>query len=409
MTLISRARKKLDKTRALYVSREEGSVATMFGVSILVLLLLTGAVIDINRLYTAKSHAQNMGDNIGLMATIYVSNNDGPPSNSSEGFMNDQWYDHKERGLDFGTVADSDISVKFKVTYDDVNEQAVVSTRSVVKPMFGSMFGASEVNIETNSTIKYAKKEFSNPASVFLVMDNSGSMAFDDLPKAWANGPRPVGAKARIDGMKTSVKDFVGHLETVIAPDPDDPSIKYLRMGMTAFNSNIINSRTVRPFWGTLSNNQIDRMVADGGTVPTVALRRVRNWMRNEGRAHSRMNGSETPLKYVVLMTDGSNSNTNADRQSLQACTQMKRDGVEIFTIGYALEPGYFYTGLWGIRYRRPTYYISPSANIRAKEFLRSCASSPDHYILAENADQLKIAFDEIGKQIANEAVRISS
>lgn len=409
MALKQRVAKEWTELTFAYSTREDGSMATMFGVSAFIIVMMAGAVIDINRLYSAKSQAQLMGDNIGLMATIYVKNNDGPPQDSADGFINEQWYDHKEKGLDFGSTANSDVSIKFKVTYDDVNEEATVVTRSVIKPLFASLFGSSEINVETASTIKYAKKDFTNPASVFLVMDNSGSMAFDDLPKASYYADRPADAKPRIDGMKASVKDFVAHLATVITPDPEDTSKKYLRMGMTAFSSNIISSRTVNPFWGTLSNSHIDAMIADGGTNPTNSLSRARTWMQSENIAHESMNGSASPLKYVVLMTDGSNSSVSIDSQSQTVCTQLKSEGVEIFTIGFALEPGNFYTGQWGYNYGQMNYYISPTTNNRAKQFLSSCASSSDHYLLAEDADELKAVFDKIGKEITEDAIRIAS
>jgi hypothetical protein len=44
----------------------------------------------------------------------------------------------------------------------------------------------------------------------------------------------------------------------------------------------------------------------------------------------------------------------------------------------------------------------------RAQTFLNSCASSDNHFLLAEDADALKAAFDKIGALIVEDAIRVS-
>lgn len=384
------------------------SMVTMFGIAAPLLLMAVGVAFDTSQLNNVKGQAQLVADVIGLNASIYVKNNDGPPTNSKDGYLNETWYSANELDLNFGHGISNNNSTRFKVTYDDVADEVRVEVESAVEPVFMQAVGYANIEFTTLSVVKYAKKGHTNPASIFLVIDNSGSMAFDDTPKAsqWAN--RPAGAKSRISGLKSELKDFSEHLSTMIVPDPSDPDKKYLRMGMTAYNLDIINSRTVSPRWGTVSSREIDRMDADGGTVPTQALSKVQGWMTAENKKHENVNGSEEPLKYVVLMADGANSYSNSDAQALAVCTSLKNSGVEIFSIGYALEPGYFYTGTWGVTSNRPTYYISPTVKEKAQSFLSDCASSDNHFLLAEDTDALKLAFDKIGAEIVEDAVRIA-
>lgn len=402
-------RTPFSKITTKYRKDTDASIATIFGITAPLLLMVVGVAYDTSQITNTKGQAQLMADAIGLNASIFVKNNEGPPTNSNEGYMHNQWYDASELGLNFSYGTSNDNTTKFRVTYDDVGEKAIVEVKSSVEPVFMSAFGRSEVNFTTLSEVKYAKKAHSNPASIFLVLDNSGSMAFDDIPQAYWNAPQPAGAAPRIDGMKASIKSFTEHLSTMIVPDPNEPEVKFLRMAMTAYNTNIINARSVNPQWGTISDQDIDSMEADGGTVPTQALSKVQGWMNGEDSKHKTMNGSDEPLKYVVLMADGANSYANTDSQSLSVCTKLKDKGVEVFTIGFALEPGYFYTGVWGQRYGQASYYISPTVKQKAEKFLKDCASSDGHFLLADDADSLKSAFDKIGAVIVEDAVRIAS
>lgn len=397
LTLVQTYRKNLD-----------ASISTILGITAPILLLIVGVTYDTSQMINMKGQAQLVADVIGLNASIYVKNNDGPPTEEQEGFIHNQWYDANDMDLSFGDGIKNNNKTRFRVIYDEIAEEAVVEVDTKIVPVFMQAFGYPKIAFTTLSTVKYAKKAYSNPASIFLVIDNSGSMAFDDIPMDYKYGPQPEAANPRINGLKTELKSFSDHLSKVIVPNPNEPDVKYLRMGMTTFNSNIINSRTVNPFWGTISNGDINGMDADGGTVPTQALAKVQSWMTGEDKRHDAMNGNEEPLKYVVLMADGANNSASVDAQSLSYCNTLKNDGVEIFTIGFALEPGYFYTGVWGEKYNSPIYYISPTVKDRAQKFLKNCASSDNHFLLAEDADALKAAFDVIGALIIEDAVRVS-
>jgi len=94
---------------------------------------------------------------------------------------------------------------------------------------------------------------------------------------------------------------------------------------------------------------------------------------------------------------------SNSD--SLDVCTQLKLDGVEVFTIGFALEPGTYYSDF-------PNSYqtteISQSITDTAYGFLSACATSSEHFIAAKDADALEDAFDKIGKKIVEDTIRIT-
>jgi hypothetical protein len=88
-------------------------------------------------------------------------------------------------------------------------------------------------------------------------------------------------------------------------------------------------------------------------------------------------------------------------------CDKMKEEGWTIFTIGYALTPGIFQRNLPG---RPPKEYWATDQHevAKAESLLDYCATSEEHAIKAQNANQLNEAFEDIGETIASDTtVRI--
>jgi hypothetical protein len=82
----------------------------------------------------------------------------------------------------------------------------------------------------------------------------------------------------------------------------------------------------------------------------------------------------------------------------------MKEKGWEVFTVGYALEPGIYQmnlpSGSGGAEY----WGVSLEDIQKATDLLQGCASKPENFILASNADQLQKAFENIGLSIAEDS-----
>ena len=124
--------------------------------------------------------------------------------------------------------------------------------------------------------------------------------------------------------------------------------------------------------------------------------------MKSEDAKHLAESGTKDPVKYVIFITDGVNNSTGADTASINSCRAMTAAGVEVYAVGFALEPGtYSFNGQGG-------WTMPQHMSDRAYNFLESCASSPDHFIKAVNTSSLDIAFEKIGKSIAKDAIRIS-
>ncbi len=97
------------------------------------------------------------------------------------------------------------------------------------------------------------------------------------------------------------------------------------------------------------------------------------------------------------------------DENTLAACTTLKNNGVKIYTIGFALEPGYYGTNAtnsWG---NEGLTHIDEDTTNQAYAFLSNCASSPDTFITATDGAELNAAFARIGKDIVEEVIRVKS
>lgn len=103
---------------------------------------------------------------------------------------------------------------------------------------------------------------------------------------------------------------------------------------------------------------------------------------------------SQGGRKALMLMSDGANtvspnnsgwhnrSNvTQANGYTLDVCTAAKDEGIEVYTIAFDLD------------------------DEDTKQMLKDCATDPTYYYDADDADDLKAAFDSIGKDLAELAI----
>ncbi|GLQ25063.1 hypothetical protein GCM10007853_29370 [Algimonas ampicilliniresistens] len=279
----------------------------------------------------------------------------------------------------------------------------------------------------------------------------------------------PAGAVQRISALKTSVNGFMDNLGTLVG-DQSGSKPKIVRTGMLAYNTSTISSRTKTMKWQLLSKSDVNSMSAGGGTNSSTSMKSAKNWIKSEDAIHHAANG-KTPLKYVVFMTDGVNNNNGSqvvqasgggiwrrerctfkkkhknkkwkwncyteektqtnkpsgsvgywnknkaydyawieyrktlpdNEETLGYCQEMKDAGATVYTIGFALEEGTYGDGGWG------TVWQNSSSTQIAYSFLEECASGPDYFIAAENAEDLNQAFTTIGEEIVSEVIRIKS
>ena len=261
--------------------------------------------------------------------------------------------------------------------------------------------GKNSIDISINGTSESAR-DGSNPLSMMLVLDRSGSMA-------WASGRTTTQVVPRycyffgyryqcgtmtaevdvpkIDVLKEAVADLTAHIAE------SDPTDEYARMGAVSYNSQTGSSDKQEFSWTKSKVTDFSAaLIADGGTNSEYAMK----WgyeevtSSSEINAHFSKNGSKNPSKFIVFMTDGENStgsssqNDYADKQTLYYCTKAKEKGVTIFSVAF-------------------------QAPQRGKDLLNSCASGSSYYYDADSADELKKAFKDIGEEAVKLVTRLTN
>ena len=287
---------------------ESGMTALTWSLSVSVMLFALGGAVDMSAMAKAKRKSQSIADTTALAAAIHIRNHGQIPENRHTGLTGP--YSANELGFDYSNwVVGGADGVDINVLHDDIKRQATVTVMGVVEPMFLKIANVSAINFSAKSIVKYEEIQPLDPASIVLILDNSGSMAFDDLPID-SDGNAPDKAQRRMDGLQTSAKNFMTILEEHVGDQDGSTELpRVLRTGMLAFDDQIITARTAPMDWGTISAGEIDYMEPLQATNSAPPLIEAGRWLNDlEPSFHAAESPGKTPLKYIILMTDGKNS-----------------------------------------------------------------------------------------------------
>lgn len=432
---------------------ERGNTSLMFAVSAVAIIGCMGAALDFSTRTTAYNKSQSIADQIALAAAIYVKDNDVRPET---GFTQG---DHTAASLGYkykGWVDGGSENVTVNINYDDQAKEATVTVSGATIPTFMQVLGKHNMDFSASSTVSYLQVDEMQPASIVLVVDNSGSMRWDS-ETLQLNGMRPPNPQARIDALKEAVSTFRTNLRNRIGNQTAADGHRVLRTGILPYSSYIAPSRHLserRMVWGFLgvSFRLIAEMKAEGATNSNPPMAVAREWLEDEDKAHrkeAKVHNEDyrEPLKFVVFMTDGQNTSGNydfvadagtgyfykqnsgiwyytttrwwaarngyqegrleldSDRETIASCNAMKEQGVRIFTVGYALTVGEYYDPL----FPDTPAEVTESTRSTAYSLLSSCASSPENFIQVGSGDSLEGAFDQIQNAVVKELIRIKS
>ena len=420
-----------------------GAFSLLWAVSMMAVLLSVGSGYDLAQLTKAQALAQYAADNMALSASIAVD------LDNNDRYVPGQSYPYAQIGTggdDFtGSITGS---VQYDIVDDKdtgntglpTNDKSRLLARATVSGTYRTAFmgivpGLSTLAFGATSDVAYSARE-GTPASIFFVVDNSGSMQDRDDNNV-----------KKIHSLIASMKDFMDTLGG-IALHGDD----IFRTALYPYNSNLITNKKVDPIWDVLSDSKINQMAAQGGTKSTNALSRARSKFTLENQIHDNENGHDDPLKFLIFMSDGANNGVTTpqqctttriwvrrtdeywwkwrnngsirykyyepnhpnnwyyvrrvpghheDRQvcvdlpqvspvndaSLVECTSMKNSGVLIYSIAYD---------------------VASHERAMAEAFMKACSSGvADYYRYASNGTDLQAVFDEIGESVVTEVVRI--
>lgn len=299
-----------------YHRDEKGNMALTMSLSAIVILSAVGAAVDYSVVANADSRAQSIADASALAAAIHVKNNGNKPKNKNEGLIGT--YTAKELGYDVsGWVDNGADGVDVEVIYDDDALEATVVVEGKTKPTFSQVMGHKNLNFKASATVKYSQVELKNPASIALVLDSSGSMAWDDRVDPnqsndeYESSSRTPNAVSRNESLIAAASSFMERLKPL---EVGANGKRVVRTGLYAYNSSYQAGLSKPMKWGALSTDRTSKLAklpASGGTNSSAAMVEVLKDIHKEDQRHKNESGDGDPFKYVVLMTDGANNETH--------------------------------------------------------------------------------------------------
>lgn len=290
-----------------YKQDVRGSVPMMTAISMIVMIGAVGAAIDYSTGTREQGRTQDIADSIALKAAAFVREHDRAPLQSDKDGLQAGTYTAAELGYN-NLKAASDVT--FELVYDMDSGEARVSASGKSPTSFSQAMGYKSITIKSNSTASFVEKAVRDVASIALVLDNSGSMAWDAEQAEYRYGSwrSPSGAKTRMEVLKTSVSSFMSDLRTLVGSGSDQ---RIVRTAYAAFSGKNVTPKRAMA-WQTMTDSELNSMRTSGGTYPDYAMRQANTWMTGEDRVHQQESG-KTPLKYVIFLSDGENTQENQE------------------------------------------------------------------------------------------------
>lgn len=355
------------------------------------LFMAVGLAVDISTLSRKREQLQNAVDSAALAATSAMVNN-GMSETLAKALAVSMVKGQMTASGETVNLPTSTVTISQTApnSHSNIYTAKVVTTYNVPLSGFQVLLGFTSSRITAVGSAQ-SEIEKKNPISMYLVLDRSGSMQWvtsvvdttrtscDNYYEAnWPNATwqSPCYVK-KIESLKTAVKALSDQL------DANDPTNEYVRVGAVSYNTAIQTPQALS--WGTTNvKTYVNALTATGGTNSAPGMQQAYQSLNSpsEDQVHQAKNGG-TPSKFILLMTDGANDNTNNDATTLSWCTTAKNAGMKIYTVAF----------------------VAPN---RGKQLLASCSSGTEYYFEASNVPQLIAAFQTIGLKTSKLANRLT-
>lgn len=402
------------KAQREFGNEEDGSVAILFALMLVVIAFAAGMALDYSRVVHSNSKLAAAADAAALAAGRALQ--DGRYSEGEVKKLAQAYFRENAlaSGHSIGTVS------KVKVDIDRANSTVTFDIQSEVPMTLTRLMGPESVDLPVSSTVTFKQQDI----ELAMALDITGSMrgrkladlklAANDLldilmPKkktthsvkiavapyaASVNAGRYAGEVSNY----TSIDGCVWERQGPQAFTDAAPSIgSFLAAGAAPVDIDLtegVSSYSCpRASITPLSDDhdalkrQINSLSAGGFTAGHIGAAWASYLISPEWAtiwptdskpvAYS----DDKTTKVVLLMTDGifntAYANGSSDYQATEVCQTMKQNDVLVYAIGFQ----------------------APSA---AEDTLKSCATTENFYFKADDAEELRTAFISIAKQLAN-------
>ncbi|MBU1211797.1 MAG: hypothetical protein KJ587_11055 [Alphaproteobacteria bacterium] len=441
----------MKKTNASYLKDKKGTVAPLFGLMVIPMLAITGAAIDIGQAITAEKNMQNALDS----ATVAVCGGGTGKQTSEEILRAFMAAELSGTRLSLAAPADPTATTQAGVANNEIelsdtafNADGSVNpkVKTTVPTSILRLLGINKIELNAESSVKCGAKRL----ELSVVVDVTGSM-----------GNR-VGGTKKIDSMKAAATDLldifernmdagvtkigmVPFSESVRLPESMLPTVRAYpsrdyrfkdrgndrrtynltdcvteRNGNHRFTDDAPGpGRWINPMYSSSGDCKptqtlipmttdhaqlqtvIDGLQASGGTAGHLGT--AWGWYMLSPKWQSVWPESAQPevvnddelIKATIIMTDGdynteychgvndstincNSPNGTSKAQAEELCSRMREAGVVVYTIGFGIASG-----------------------SSQETLLKGCATDDTKWFFPYDGDQLRAAFQTIGKQLS--------
>lgn len=400
-------------------NNDRGNVATLTAVALLVVVGAAALSIDISKGVNTKSRLADATDALSIVLAKSRVQDQAEMRQIAQDFIDDN----------YPATSGEQIEI-LSLTWD--GDAITVKLSDVSENSFGSFLGGDKTDVSVASTAVFSRKLM----DIALVLDSTGSMGGSKMStlKTAATDMVDIIDEYSETNVRMSVVPFSDYVNVGISqrnaswsqvlPDrasrpasqgqtaiserkwqgcigsrnvPNNLRVAYQGRKIPGLYKNQVNCGTqLQPLTTNFNavKSTINGLVASGWTyMPAGIAWGWRTLDDNEPFSHFSADKTE---KVMILMTDGENTrakngimhnqagqNNKANQTTNALCDSMKDEEITIYTIAYEVN------------------------HASTRNLLKGCASLETNYYNAQNAAQLKKAFEEIANTLIE--VRISS
>lgn len=422
---------------------EAGNFAMMTAILLPVTIGVGGVAVDLTNVMREKAEIQNIADAATLAAASKMSKDDISEAEATK-MAKDEMVGQYLANLQSSGMSEDQIAAAKADLQKNMNTGATITSTGGSSKNFEvrmtlkanvqlsgltRILGFESVPISVSSISASARE--GNALSMYLVLDQSGSMAWDTTTVDPINPTKQETYTATVQGtcydywrgyysctyneqrtrtvanyvtkiaaLKTAAGVMMTELLKAAAPDQtnvtsqENEAKKLIRIGAVSYTHE--TQKELKPSWGTTAakNYVLDLpAVPTGGTDASgamgIAFSDLQKANVTEATQHkAKQNYSFS--RFIVLMTDGemtgySNAwNKGIDDKVRSACAQAKADGITVFTVAF----------------------MAPD---KGKDLLQACASNKESYYESSNMSDLVAAFGDIGRKAAKTQTRLTN
>lgn len=404
MTFLTNAKNTVSRIALSYRDDTKGNFATIFAVSLFVLVAGVAAAVDLGAAASAKQRLQDTTDQISLYSARSLETDPAVLAQQAQDYVN----------FNYPNTKDS-------ITIDNISrvgDAVRVEASTKVDTRFANILGFGKLDVNVLSVSNYAERGI----DIALVLDTTGSM-----------GQPSSGGGTKIETLRTAATNLISTLDTGTTGRVRVsvvPFAQYVNVGTDNLDADWIDDSLVNGAWGgcvgSRGGNGEEEADYDGDEFPAITGVSCSNpitpltadldkpkagistllasgwtympsglawgWRTLEGNAPFTQADTKEKFerdRYIVMMTDGANTRANsgtyhdsassnkADRATEKLCDAIKGSDIQIYSIAYEIDKA------------------------KTRRLLQGCASETDMYFNAQNADDLSQAFAEIASNLS--------